>query len=765
MDTNEHESKGAIGKGMVGKGISWIGGKSDRGSRFALPVAFWAFSALGLQAAPKPNIVLMMVDDMGIGDTNAYLGKSLMPGSPPIGLTQVTPNLEKFAKKAMVFTDVHAGASMCSSSRYSLLTGRFGHRPYLKRQGWLPHGPNRPMIQRALVTLPEMLQANGYHTACIGKYHVGMDFDNGKGQPATDFYHHDVDFTKPLLDGPTHHGFDEFFGVPGNTEDPLDTEPRIYIRNDRWTLTDLSKMVLAGMERHKDKILADPEWDLKEIGPVYASEVEDYLNRASKKCDPFFLYFVPNSNHQQRWEGGRYAVPETVLGQKVAGASKLTNGEWAGERGDMVLENDIIFGRVLELLEALPDPRNGGKPLIENTIVIFTSDNGPNEGQQDAPSYQSGGLRGKKAKITEGGLRIPYLMYWKGRFEKGEVNRTHFALTDLHATFAGIVGHKLGQSEALDSYDALDSNFKFRKSAHTSARLKFCNLGPPFRNDALILRKGAFKLVTEGGVAEPGRIPKGTAGSVEPKRLHNLVKDPVEVDGTLSGQQESLVGKLGEVLLKNHNQGYSRSWWLNAKSLPNELVLDDGWHNLRNDLDGEIGYIFQIFRDSPVTVTHLGMWDNHDNDSPVRDATAPPDDSITEKPTFAGGDRKLSTHHTIRLSTTEGKELASVRIGPGDKSQLSGEFRYLKLQKPLELSPGTTYQLTQSTSPQDGDLFHNPAPYDGLSPRIHPSFGILRSVYLVDGMETPVPTYFKAHPDYWKHRLPVGPTLKFSPAE
>jgi len=118
----------------------------------------------------------------------------------------------------MLFTDGYAPASMCSATRYSLLTGRFAHRSYLKYQGWLPHGPNHPMIQRALTTLPEMLQANGYHTAGIGKYHVGMSFDDGEGKPADDFYLHDVDFTRPLLDGSTHHGFDEYFGVPGNME-------------------------------------------------------------------------------------------------------------------------------------------------------------------------------------------------------------------------------------------------------------------------------------------------------------------------------------------------------------------------------------------------------------------------------------------------------------------------------------------------------------------------------------------------------------------
>ena len=160
-----------------------------------------------LLAGPKtkPNIVLFMADDMGIGDTSAYQYVRLMSRAKPIGKTLNTPNLERFAKQGILFTDAHAPASMCSSTRYSLLTGRLAHRAYLKKQGWLPHGPNRPMIQRSLTTLPEMLQRNGYYTGAIGKYHVGIDFDDGEGQPADEFDYKDVDFTKPLLDGPTDH--------------------------------------------------------------------------------------------------------------------------------------------------------------------------------------------------------------------------------------------------------------------------------------------------------------------------------------------------------------------------------------------------------------------------------------------------------------------------------------------------------------------------------------------------------------------------------
>ena len=141
----------------------------------ALTISWLAVSA----QSKKPNIILFMADDMGIGDTSAYLGVKLMPSAKPIAKTLKTPNIERFAKQGMIFTDAHAPASMCSSTRYSLLTGRLSHRSYLKQQGWLPHGPNRPMIQRALTTLPEMLKRNGYATAAIGKYHVGMDFDDG----------------------------------------------------------------------------------------------------------------------------------------------------------------------------------------------------------------------------------------------------------------------------------------------------------------------------------------------------------------------------------------------------------------------------------------------------------------------------------------------------------------------------------------------------------------------------------------------------------
>lgn len=410
-----------------------------------------------LQAAErpsKPNIIIMMADDMGIGDTSAYLGVRLSPKAPPMKRTLHTPNLARFARSAMVFTDGYAPASMCSATRYSLLTGRFAHRSHLKNQGWLPHGPNTPMIQQALTTLPEMLQANGFSTAGIGKYHVGMSFDDGEGKPADNFYFHDVDFTKPLLDGPTHHGFDEYFGVTGNTEDPLDTEPRVLIRNDRFTFTDRGRMKLIGMKNREGRILAAPDWDLRNLGPLYLREAELFIDRQSKQADePFFLYYVPNANHFQRNSEGDYAVPDKIADTPIKGQSRYSDAAKAGDREDMVLENDVVFGKLLTQLRTTDDSRWPGHKLIENTLVIFTSDNGPNIGDNIGRNQESGGLRGKKAKLWEGGIRVPFIVSWPAVLEGGKLNRSIITLTDLYATLAHVVGHSLAPDEAQDSHD------------------------------------------------------------------------------------------------------------------------------------------------------------------------------------------------------------------------------------------------------------------------------------------------------------------------
>lgn len=724
-----------------------------------------ALTVTATQRPSKPNIIIMMADDMGLGDTSAYLGVRLMKNAPPVAKTLRTPNLDAFAKQAILFTDAHAPASMCSSTRYALLTGRFAHRAYLKQQGWLPHGPNTPMIQKDMSTLPMMLQMNGYHTMGIGKYHVGIDFNNGSSQPARDFHFHDVDFTKPLIDGPTHHGFDEYYGVAGNTEDPLDTEPRTMIRNDRLEFTDRSQMKMIGMNKHEGKLFAEPEWDLKKLGMLYLNEVMAYIDRQTKTGQsPFFLYYVPNANHNQRNPGGTFAVPESIAGVKVKGQSKYTDGTSAGPREDMVIENDVAIGELLKKLKQTDDPRWAGHKLIENTLFIFTSDNGPNtlnKATNEKPNQESGGLRGKKAKIWEGGIRVPFMLYWEGHFEGPKINRDVLSHTDLYATIASVVGHTLEPHEAQDSHDALDYWRGKASGTDLRPRVFFCNLGPPYLNDALAIREGSKKLVVEGGLALPSN-KKGSRGGLKHAIFYDLNINTFE-EGTVQKDAPSDEAvALGNKLVKIHNQGYARDLKLTPGSA---LIQTDGWHNLRNDINGSVGFEFRVTTTSQVT--HLGMWDDHEKDSGVRGPRNIPTEHDRDQPSVGGNKKSsLAAPHNINLyeldSKGKAKELTQIAFKPGTPGELENEFRYLPLHSSVILNKDQRYLLLMTTSAGDGDTFHDPASFNGLSPLVNPLIKIKRSV-LVHGdvnQRSAIPAFSDLHQSYSLHRLPVGPTLK-----
>ena len=370
----------------------------------------------------KPNVIIMMADDMGIGDTSASLGVRLSPSAHPILRTLRTPNLARFARSAIVFTDGYAPASMCSATRYSLLTGRFSHRSYLKNQGWLPHGPNTPMVQKALTTLPEMLQQNGFRTAGIGKYHIGMSLDDGEGKPADDFYFHDVDFTKPILDGPTHHGFDEYFGVTGNTEDPLDTEPRVLIRNDRFTFTDRSRMNLIGMKNREGRILAAPDWDLRNLGPLYLREAETFIDRQSKQADePFFLYMANYAVHTPI-----QAKADVTAKYEAKQKTNQKNAKYAA----MVESVDDCVGKILAAVDALG--------MSDRTVVIFTSDNGGLMGPTNNAPLRSG-----KGFPYEGGIRVPLIVRWPGVTKAGSVSSEPVTSVDYFPTLVTSAGAKI----------------------------------------------------------------------------------------------------------------------------------------------------------------------------------------------------------------------------------------------------------------------------------------------------------------------------------
>lgn len=737
----------------------------------AFPLAACILGGLEASERPaKPNIIIMMADDMGIGDTSAYLNVRLNPNATPIARTLRTPNLQRFAQSAIVFTDGYAPASMCSSTRYSLLTGRFAHRSYLKNQGWLPHGPNVPMIQKALTTMPEMLQANGYRTSAVGKYHVGMSFDNGKGKPATDFYFHDVDFTKALLDGPIHHGFHEYFGVPGNTEDSLDTEPRILIRNNHFIFTDRSRMKRIGMKQREGEILSAPDWDLRMLGPLFLQEAQAFIARQSQQTKPFFLYYVPCANHLQTNLNGDYAVPDEIAGTPIKGQSRYSDGDAAGDREDMVLENDVALGQLLSQLRTLDDPRWPGHKLIDNTLVIFTSDNGPNVGDNLGRNQESGGLRGKKAKIWEGGIRVPLIVSWPSVLEGGKQNRSIVTLTDLYATLARIVGHQLTPNEAQDSYDVFDYWTATAEAPDTRPRVFFCHLGPPYLNDVLAIRVGKHKLIVDGGLAMPWApwSSQAARGSSVPKIFYDLDRNLYEDGDFLPSGSNDNVFPMAASLLRIHNRGYARELDLKDGS---ELFISPGWHNIRNDVSGEIGFEFKLSGGSgPKEVTHLGMWDDHDRDKPIRPARSIPANDQSDQPSaFPVQDkrRRITAPHVLRLLQLEpgGKtEIARIMISAGQGGQLHQSFRYFRLKEAVTLRENIRYLLLMSTKAADGDSFRDPVSFDGLPPLIHPDVQIQRSLrfHLGDPTDgTNIPAFEDMNDSFSQHRAPVGPTLRF----
>ena len=212
---------------------------------------------------------------------------------------------------------------------------------------------------------------------------------------------------------------------------------------------------------------------------------------------------------------------------------------------------------------------------------------------------------------------------------------------------------------------------------------------------------------------------------------------------------------LAKELLKIHNRGHARE--LNLKA-GDALIIEPGWHNLRNDLNGEIGFQFSV--EKTQRVTHLGMWDAPDREQSARPARAVGSEFDRDRPT-RGGRHSLATDHVVRLLTLDGEALARVEISAG-RTREDGEFHYKGLAHPVELRVGAKYLLLQSTRAFDGDPFRDPASFDGLSPLVHPEFRVERSVLIRSGdmkRIRPIPAFADLHQAFGRFRLPVGPTL------
>jgi arylsulfatase A-like enzyme len=460
------------------------------------------------------NIVFIMADDMGYGDVSCYNPESKIR----------TPNMDSLARQGVRFTDAHSPSAVCTPTRYGVLTGRYCWRTRLKR-GVL-NGFSQPLISKEQMTVAELLKKHGYHTACIGKWHLGVGWQSKDGKAGSDSKDW-VDFTRPITDGPNQHGFDYSF-VTGASSTV--TPPYVFIENGKCTAQPTAKMV------RKDSVSQFgsrpgpmvPGWRNEDVDPTYVEKTKEFLKRhkESNKDKPFFIYLALSAPHAP------WLPPDFVKGRSKE-----------GPRGDLVVLVDWCVGQVSEALDALK--------LRDNTLLIATSDNGPRIGKEGHKS--SGPYRGYKSHVWEGGHRVPFIARWPGRIKPNTTCDELICLMDLLATCAAVVGTGLPDNAGQDSYNILPAllgeklDRPIRKSiVHHSSKGVFA------------IRRGPWKLILEtkgsGGWVDP-RDGDPKAGS--PGQLYNLANDPYE-ENDLWGKHPEIAQRLTELLEKVKREGYSR---------------------------------------------------------------------------------------------------------------------------------------------------------------------------------------------------------------
>ncbi|PXX25418.1 arylsulfatase [Arenibacter sp. ARW7G5Y1] len=472
-------------------------------------------------AQELPNIIIIYADDLGYGDLSCYNAESAYK----------TPRLDKMAKEGIMFTDAHSPSTICSPSRYGLLSGQ---QIYRSTGGGGPafEGPGGPSFLRpGTLTIAQMLQKKGYRTGVFGKWHVGLSwFDKDNKRLGGGFENSlliDYEKSTPLIDGPNARGFDESFITPNcPTTDPL----YVYIEN--------GMVPVAASERHKSDNLPNlggkwrwdndegwmaPGYNFMEADLLFYEKTQNFIKEHRKKTPdvPFF----------------------TILSTQIAHAPVLPAPEFngltnAGPRGDFVYELDVIVGRVLDLVEELG--------IDDNTLIMFSSDNGAeivhvDWMREDYGHDASGGWRGMKRDAWEGGHRVPFIARWPGKIPKGLVSEQMTNITDVFATVASVVGYQLNEEDATDSFDMLPAMLGMQKDGEP---IRPHLLTQSFRGEFQI-RQGNWKYLDHRGSGgnqyEKGFMKKyalpETAGDA-PGQLYNLSEDPGETTNLYYANEE-----------------------------------------------------------------------------------------------------------------------------------------------------------------------------------------------------------------------------------
>ena len=486
-------------------------------------------------AVTKPHVLLILADDLGYGDVHCYNAKAKVP----------TPNIDRLASEGMRFTDAHSPATVCTPSRYSLMTGQMAFR--VPNGGTVFQGAGGPcLIAPGRLTLPAMLRQQGYATAAVGKWHVGLTFRDKAGEPIHRGRLEDVrriDFTRRVEGGPLDHGFERFFGTACcPTTDWL----YAFIDGDRIPGPPIEPIDKSKLPKHpyandcRAGLIA-PDFPMEEVDLVFLKKSREFMEEhmRSSPDKPFFLYHATQAVHLPS-----FAAPE------------VRNKTQAGPHGDFIGELDHIVGELMKELQKLG--------IEDKTLVLLSSDNGPETTsvvhmRSDHDHDGARPWRGMKRDAWEGGHRVPLIIRWPGHVQGGSTSNQLASLTDVMSTLAAITGADLPRDAAEDSFNLVPV-----LEGKATGPIRPYLLTQAFGGQrTLSIRRGMWKYIDHRGSggnnytsAELKQYALPEAAPEAAGQLYDLENDPGETTN-LYFKRSEVAAELQALLNKSKTEGRS----------------------------------------------------------------------------------------------------------------------------------------------------------------------------------------------------------------